>query len=394
MKKLKNEVFYTIFIILTISLIFIISFFFYQNYKEEKRKVESSLRSANDIMPPKPNDSDRTIFMGEDIYTVNINSNNEITNIVSHSIKENKDIKEIANKILSSSNKKSLNIGFLLTNKYSYSYKEGNKLIIVDNTSTQKRLRSSLITLLLVFVFLEMIFILISLLLSKKIVKPVKETFLKQKRFIADASHELKTPLSIIVASADALTSEPNEKKWLDNIKNESERMNQLIVKLLDLASTERIKKEEFVMSDLSKIVLLTSLSFEGIAYEKKVKLNFDIEDNINMKLDVNDIKQLVEILLDNAIKHSIKDSEVMVSLKRETNNIVFIVKNKGEAIPKGDEEKIFERFYRVDESRNRNENRYGLGLAIAKNIVTSHDGKINAFSENGYTTFKIIFKN
>lgn len=104
-------------------------------------------------------------------------------------------------------------------------------------------------------------------------------------------------------------------------------------------------------------------------------------------------IKQLIEILLDNAIKHAEKGSIINVNLLEESNNITILVKNKGEEIPKGEEEKIFERFYRIDKSRNRNDNRYGLGLAIAKNIVTNHNGKISAFSKDGITTFKILFK-
>ena len=99
-------------------------------------------------------------------------------------------------------------------------------------------------------------------------------------------------------------------------------------------------------------------------------------------------------ILLDNGIKHSVEDGEVLVNLKNQKNEIILEVINKGNPIPKGQEMKIFERFYRVDESRNRDENRYGLGLAIAKQIVENHNGEIFAKSENGYTTFKMIFKN
>ena len=111
------------------------------------------------------------------------------------------------------------------------------------------------------------------------------------------------------------------------------------------------------------------------------------------MNMDENSIKQLIEILLDNAIKHSYKKSTINVSLKEEKGVIELKIENNGEEIPKGEEEKIFERFYRVDKSRNRKENRYGLGLAIAKNIVLMHNGKINASSQNGTTTFKVLFK-
>ena len=110
------------------------------------------------------------------------------------------------------------------------------------------------------------------------------------------------------------------------------------------------------------------------------------------MKMNESSIKQVMEILLDNAIKHSKDKGKVEVNLK-EDNNILLTVSNLGDAIPKGEEEKIFERFYRVDKSRNRNDNRYGLGLAIAKNIVNLHNGTIKAYSKDGKTTFQINFK-
>ena len=134
-------------------------------------------------------------------------------------------------------------------------------------------------------------------------------------------------------------------------------------------------------------------LTFESLIYEKNINLEYDIEENINTKCDEDQIKQLVGILIDNAIKHSSTKGEIKVKLKKEKGNIVLTVTNKGEEIAKEDREKIFERFYRTDKSRNRNENRYGLGLAIAKNIVTNHNGEISANSENGYTTFKVIIK-
>ena len=147
-------------------------------------------------------------------------------------------------------------------------------------------------------------------------------------------------------------------------------------------------------MSDLSKLIEISTLTFEGLMFEKKIELKTDIEKNINFNCNSDEIKQLSCILLDNAIKHSEQNGEIIVTLKATKNEIIFKVINKGNPIPKGQEEKIFERFYRVDESRNRNENRYGLGLAIAKGIVSNHNGTISANSNDGYTTFKVIFKN
>ena len=229
--------------------------------------------------------------------------------------------------------------------------------------------------------------------LTKWIIKPVIESFNKQKQFIEDASHELKTPISVIIASAEALENEPEEKKWLDNIKSESERMSNLVSDLLDMAKSENGIKEQYTNENLSKLVERSVLTFESLIYEKDIKLDYNIEENINFTCNSNQIKQVIGILIDNAIKHSCLKGEIKINLKKEKGNIVLTVTNKGKEIPKEEQEKIFERFYRGDESRNRNENRYGLGLAIAKNIVTNHNGKIGVISENGYTTFKIIFK-
>ena len=168
--------------------------------------------------------------------------------------------------------------------------------------------------------------------------------------------------------------------------------MNLLITKLLKLASTDEKISSEYKKGNLSKCVELCALTFEGKLIEKNVSLELDINDGITFKFDENEIKEVVEILLDNALKHSDHNSKIILSLKNEKSSIILMVQNHGQGIPKGDEEKIFERFYRSDKARDTKDNRYGLGLAIAKNIVENHNGRISAKSENGITTFKIIF--
>ena len=186
----------------------------------------------------------------------------------------------------------------------------------------------------------------------------------------------------------------PKEYKWIENIKSEANRMSKLVTNLLDLAKLEEgNNKELYKETNLSKLVEKAVLPFESLAYEKNIKLNYNVGENILFKCNSDEIKELLSIMLDNAIKHSSKKGDIKVNLKNIKNDIVLEVINKGEPIPKGEEEKIFERFYRIDKSRNRNENRYGLGLAIAKCIVINHNGKILAYSNNEYTTFKIIFK-
>lgn len=413
MKKLKKEIFLFSFITLTVCLVSIITLFFYQDYNREKHTIFNALKSAYGMMhrvemnpdqiEPIVKDEERDkenrkenkmIFMDATIYTVLLDEKDTILDIMNHSQNsmDNKEIEALATKILKGK-KKENRVEFLLLHKYSYFYRKGNSLIILDNTKVTNRLILNLLTYVSLLVIIEFIFFYLAKFLTKKITKPIEETFDKQRQFIVDASHELKTPLTVIMTSSEALEENPKEKKWLKNIKSETERMNDLIMRLLDLAATEESVEEEKTHENLSKIIELSVLTFESVAFEKKVELDYKIEENIEYSVHSTSIKQLVEILLDNAIKHAEEKSKISIRLNNKKEEIVFTVKNKGEGIPAGEEEKIFERFYRVDKARNREENRYGLGLAIAKNIVTSHHGEISAKSENGYTTFQVVFK-
>lgn len=410
MNKLKNKVFYTTIAIFTISVLSIIVIFNAQNYIEQKNSIENSLnvatnndRERGDKPPEKPLDDKELMynpanedikFMDSTIYTILLDESNSIKDVINHSNDgvEMTEITKLAQDILKGDIQER-HIGCLYFEDYSYVYQKNNSLTILDNTNIKEGLLKSLQISCLLFVIMEIAIVFISKVITKWITEPVRVSFENQKRFIADASHELKTPLSVIIASTEAFEENPKETKWITNIKNESSRMSLLITNLLELAASETKKAFKFEEGNLSKAVELSVLTFEGRAFESNVKLEYNIPENVKMKMDENSIKQLIEILLDNAIKHAEKGSIINVNLLEENNNIIILVKNKGEEIPKGEEEKIFERFYRIDKSRNRKDNRYGLGLAIAKNIVTNHNGKINAFSKDGITTFKILFK-
>ena len=428
MKKLKNKVFFVISLILTLFLISILIIFNCQDYKQESESIKGNLfrldeshnkeipdniqqpkldkipempEKSNTVEPTKNIDdtNNQKFFMDLTVYTVILDSNNNIKDVINHTENEinNSEIIELAQNILNTKGNKNIKIGNLYFEKYSYLFQDKNSLIIIDNATVQEKLLNTLKTSIIIFIFLELVIIYVSIKLTSWIIKPVIESFNKQKQFIADASHELKTPLAVIIASTEALESDRQETKWLDNIKSESERMNNLITNLLELAKSENgLNKQTFSEVDLSKLIEKCVLTFEGLIYEKNIKLEYNIEKNIKYKCCSEQMKQLISILLDNAIKHSdTENGKIEVNLKKDNkHNIVLEVKDKGDEIPKDKEEKIFERFYRVDESRNRNENRYGLGLAIAKNIVINHNGKISASSNTGITTFKVVFNN
>ena len=399
MKKLKNKLFYTILTILSLFLITILFIFNYQDYKNAKDSVENNLSRMdireNDLKPKDdmlPRENGPRIFMDTVLYTVILN-NNSISDITSHNFDKNdtEKIYEVASNIIKKEKNSNTKIGNLYFDRYSYKYEKNKSITIIDNSELNSRLQSTLKISIIIFIILETIIIFTSKKLTDWIIKPVIDAFNKQKMFISDASHELKTPIAVIMASSEALENNKNEKKWLDNIKEESVRMNKLVTNLLDLTRTEN--NIIFDNNNLSKLIEKSILTLESLMYEKNIKLEYNIDSNINFKCNSDQMKQLVAILLDNAIKHSDKKGLIRVNLKGNKDTITLEVINKGNPIKKGDEEKIFERFYRSDESRNRDQNRYGLGLAIAKNIVTNHNGNISAYSKDGYTTFIVNFK-
>ena len=402
MNSLKKKVFTLIFSILSISILGFIIVFNVEKYIESNRIVSNSLRMARNNEEDKNKVNKDNIFknnniryMDKVIYTLLLNNDNSIKDVInlSNNNIDTNSIKLLGQSILNNNNIKKEYIGNIYFNKYSYIYSNSKYLIIIDNSSIQNSLYNYLLISLSLFILFEVIVYLISMILTSWIIKPVIRSFEAQKEFIADASHELKTPLSVIMASSEALEDNPNEVKWLNNIKSEANRMNILIKNLLELASLE--KKETYILKeeDLSKVVELAVLTFDAKAYECDIKLESKIASNIKFNFNTYSINELVEILLDNALKHADKKSTIVVSLKEQGNNIILSVTDTGDTIPKGEEEKIFERFYRLDKSRSRKENRYGLGLAIAKNIVINHNGKISAESVGKVTTFKVLFK-
>lgn len=224
------------------------------------------------------------------------------------------------------------------------------------------------------------------------IVEPVYETFEKQKQFISDASHELKTPLAVIEANADVLESEIGNSKWLKYIQNETESMDKLINELLLLAKVENVDNiKNYEKFNLTSQIATSIAMFESLAYDKKINIITNIQNDIYFNGNKQDIEHIISILVDNAIKHSEEEKDVTIELYKEKNSVVLQVKNYGEPIPEEHINKIFDRFYRVDKSRNRNEKRYGLGLAIAKSIVDKYNGKIEVECKNGITCFKVI---
>ncbi len=229
--------------------------------------------------------------------------------------------------------------------------------------------------------------------LSRWIAKPVQLAFDKQKQFIADASHELKTPLTIITTNAEVLENTLPDNKWLHYILEQSKRMKVLIDNLLDLARLDSGNEKAFFQSfDLSKTVRKAALSFESLAYEYEKNYIWEIADGLSLYGNEENIKQLVTILLDNAFKYSNAKGCIAISLTQSAEKKQLLVHNTGKGIDIKDQKHIFERFYRIDSSRSRQSGGYGLGLSIAESIVKNHKGQISVKSDGkSYTDFCIL---
>ena len=231
------------------------------------------------------------------------------------------------------------------------------------------------------------VFFFLSVYIAKRIVRPLEDSFEKQKRFISDAGHELKTPVSVVSANAELLSREIGENQWLANIRYENERMGELVTQLLELARTESAAMQTELV-DLSRLAAGETLPFESVAFEKGLTLESDLAPDIFVEGDGGKLKQLVSILLDNAVSHA-EGGTVKITLAKERSHAVLSVTNEGAALSSTQREHLFDRFYRIDEARSADSNHYGLGLAIAKAICEAHRGHIEVGCRDGLVEFK-----
>jgi len=395
--KLKKKIFWIILIPITIIIIGIVVLFITSSYRntisastmfmerielkdeQEERRTERPIdfNGTNGFINP---------FLADVEGTYKVQTkNNEIT-------KESYDVtNEVRNYAIELS-KTNMEEGYI--GNYIYRIRKfGNnekEITLMENEDAIKKYKSSAISAIIIGLLGITAICVIAQKISKIIVKPVEDSFEKQKQFVSDASHELKTPLAVIEANSDVLKDKVGESKWITYIQNEVHSMDKLVNDLLLLAKMENTNTSNIQKFDLSKEVQTTVAVFESMIYEKEIKLETNIEEGILFNGENEDIKRIVSIILDNAVKHTEKGNKIIVSAQKEKNDVKIEIKNQGEPIPAEEQEKIFERFYRVDKARNRSEKRYGLGLAIAKEIVNKYNGTIKANSKDGFTSFTV----
>jgi len=337
----------------------------------------------------KPGFTDSPMFQMSNFYTVAFSYDGEVLEVKNEppTVYADKDLITIAQRVLGEDELKGTedNLVFYKLDKGGY-YLVTFKDNTVINESAMMLFRYTLIFGIIALV----LFFFLSVFLARKIVQPLEESFEKQKQFISDAGHELKTPVSVVSANAELLLRELGENQWLSNIQYENERMGILVGQLLDLARMENVAPEMEPI-DFSHLIVGEVLPFESVAFEKGHVLNSDIAKGVSVKGNSMQLKQMVSILLDNAIRHSLGEGEISLRLSKEHGYAKLSVINRGDEIPIEQREQIFERFYRLDDVRNGEDKHYGLGLSIAKTIISSHKGNVKVLCYDGLVEFAVF---
>ena len=268
----------------------------------------------------------------------------------------------------------------------------GFTIVFSDTTTESSTLKHLFYSCLGIFIVAMIVFFGISILLSHWVIKPVATAWDQQRQFVADASHELKTPLSVIMANAELMQNEETGEEdcaaYSRNILNMTYQMRTLVENMLEMVRVDNgAVKMVFSEVDFSQLVTDAALSFQLLYEEKGMGLRCAVPDGILLRGSEHHLYQMMDVLLDNALKYSTPGGMVSMNVVSTGRSCVLSVASPGEEISQEDLKKIFKRFYRADKARSMNGS-YGLGLSIAESIVEAHKGKIWAESENGYNTF------
>ncbi len=283
--------------------------------------------------------------------------------------------------------------GFDRIECYYYSF-ENSRILYLDATADINSMKN---TLMISLIICSSSFLLISLfafLISSMVIKPYERLYQKEKTFITDASHELKTPLSIIQTNNEILKETYPNDRWVDSNLVQTKRMGKLIHDLISLSKLEelkgRISKEDFCLSDL---LLDAIVPYEGVFQKKGIQVKEDVTDDIHYVGNEESIMKLFQVMTDNALKYTSPNGTLKVSLKEEKKAVLILFENSTTLKEGTDLSNIFDRFASLDPSRSRDSSGFGIGLSIAKTIVDCHEGKISASIKDGMIHFEIRLK-
>ncbi|MGC4020007.1 MAG: HAMP domain-containing sensor histidine kinase [Muricomes sp.] len=334
------------------------------------------------------------------IFTVTLSKDSEaIESINDSSVHVSTETAEDAVNYALSSGKTSGTIGTMSLRFKISETDMGTKIAFADITNEKHNMQNLILISMLIFFSVLLIAFFISVFLSRRALQPVQDAWNQQRQFVADASHELKTPLTVILANLGILKTHPEhtiegEMRWIQNTEEEAVRMKELLQDLLFLAKDDATAAPAtpHVVLSLSQIVWECILPFESVVYEQKASMTEDIQDNLFISGDEKQLKQVLMILLDNACKYA-GDGKIHVVLEQKREKAILRVQNTGTLIAKEDIDHIFERFYRASKSRSRNTGGYGLGLSIAQTIIQNHKGTVKVVSnEQTGTVFSVYF--
>ncbi|HCT90769.1 MAG TPA: hypothetical protein DF613_05225 [Lachnospiraceae bacterium] len=282
-------------------------------------------------------------------------------------------------------------------------YRTGNgypyKIALASTGYIGHSMLSLVLVLLMIWAGAMLCFLLVSIQFSKVAIRPMEEALRREKQFVADVSHDLKTPLSVILANNSILRENPQAtadslSKWIDSTQNAAKNMQQLIGEMLTLADVER-RDSPLTMElvDISEVVMKAALQLESVAYEKNVMLETEIADDITLRANKDYLQRIATGLMENAIKYEPSGGKVRIRLTKIKHRVQLEIQNHNTVIPEDDLSHIFERFYRGDKSRQGGTSGHGLGLSITKQMTERMGGHISADSshENG-TIFSVVF--
>lgn len=411
-KKLRNHM--LLFNMITVSLVIITAFsvIYFVIYNNTERENERQLQamSAMPFVPnrPFPGDSEERFDIPQRFGTdyrvsfVLLVRNGQLENVNSHLDFEDSIYEEALEKIGEKLSGKIALGGrtwaFMISEMPQNRTNPYERIVFLDITNGEKTLTDLFITLSCVGLAVLFVLLWFSYRFAVRAVRPIEESYNKQRQFVADASHEFKTPLAIIGTNIDVIEMSAREtvesqKEWFGYIRAELKRTTKLVDNLLYLAKSEHVTFDKNTPFHLSRACETVCASMEAMLYDSGISLDMKIKDNIIILADGEKITQVLYILLDNASKYTPSHGRILFLLGLEYERAVVRVSNTGQGIASEDLPKIFDRFYRPDASRSQETGGFGLGLSIAKTIVERSGGEITAESDGEMTTFTVRLK-
>ncbi|MBQ7714466.1 MAG: HAMP domain-containing histidine kinase [Clostridia bacterium] len=364
--------------------------------EEGKPDFKPNEKPDEDVKPPEAIDGkpvkNEPSYRLSTFYSVAYSKDGEVlkVNNGNNDLQNEESLLKIASSILEKGKKsgKTGNLTYIVEERKDYTI-----VAMIDGTINDKNQETLIRQMLIIGAAAMAVLFIFSIFISRRIVKPLEENDKKQKRFVSDAGHELKTPIAVISANSELLRREIGESEWLDNIDYENGRMSDLVKQLLVLSRAEsgEVPKEPV---DLSKLIDGEVLPLETLAFEKGKEIVSDVDPDIRVEGNPGQLRQLVSILLDNSLAHGTGDT-IELLLRSEKHSAVLTVSNDSDEMSAEQLSGLFERFYRTDDARGDEDFHYGLGLSIARAVTEAHGGEIRARYDDGkiYVTVSLPIK-